>query len=200
MSNNRLHIEPGKKYGQLLPIRQVGKNKFGCVQWLCKCDCGIEKIVTSYNLYHGFTLHCGCKTNRTWYEDRTIPARNVIYSNYKSYANSKKIEFSLNREEFFKLCDACCYYCGSAPSTIKATYNRINPSIYVYNGIDRIDSSKGYNIKNVVPCCKKCNFAKSNRFVSDFIAWARQLGLHLQSATNPVIREAYLKVKQDFSG
>lgn len=37
------------------------------------------------------------------------------------------------------------------------------------NGIDRIDSSEGYTLTNVIPCCTKCNRMKLNYTTRDFI-------------------------------
>lgn len=50
----------GEKFGRLLVIRFVGKTKNGNAKWLCKCDCGGEKIVSSYSLRSGRTKSCGC--------------------------------------------------------------------------------------------------------------------------------------------
>jgi hypothetical protein len=36
-------------------------------------------------------------------------------------------------------------------------------------GLDRIDSSKGYSIENVRPCCKLCNQAKNNLTEVEFL-------------------------------
>ena len=36
----------GKRYGRLVAIEPVGKNKKGLTLWRCKCDCGNEKITT----------------------------------------------------------------------------------------------------------------------------------------------------------
>lgn len=47
-------------------------------------------------------------------------------------------------------------------------YNKTNSPILV-NGIDRIDSSKGYNKENCVPCCFLCNKMKSNLYYKDFL-------------------------------
>jgi hypothetical protein len=44
-------------------------------------------------------------------------------------------------------------------------------SQYVYNGLDRKNSQKGYTIRNVVPCCGVCNHAKHTMNYKDFIAW-----------------------------
>lgn len=50
----------GNKFGKLLVISQSGKNKRGDILWLCKCDCGLEKIVKGSNLRIGKTKSCGC--------------------------------------------------------------------------------------------------------------------------------------------
>lgn len=38
-----------------------------------------------------------------------------------------------------------------------------------WNGIDRIDSAKGYVEGNVVPCCKFCNEMKSDKSRDEFL-------------------------------
>ncbi len=51
----------GQRFGRLIVIEKaektdVGKNAF----WLCKCDCGNEKIIGSRNLRSGDSQSCGC--------------------------------------------------------------------------------------------------------------------------------------------
>lgn len=46
-----------------------------------------------------------------------------------------------------------------------------------YNGLDRIDSSKGYTIDNVVPCNHKINMAKNDDTTEDFLAWVKQIAV-----------------------
>jgi hypothetical protein len=50
----------GKKFNRLTVISRVPKNKDGQVVWLCKCDCGMEKPVTSYALRKGRIKSCEC--------------------------------------------------------------------------------------------------------------------------------------------
>lgn len=52
---------------------------------------------------------------------------------------------------------------------------------YDHNGIDRVDSSKGYSAENVVPCCKICNRGKANMSKEDFIEWACRIAKHSQA-------------------
>ena len=50
----------GKKFGRLTVLKEVGRNKYGHVLWLCMCDCGIEKIINGSSLREGFSKSCGC--------------------------------------------------------------------------------------------------------------------------------------------
>jgi hypothetical protein len=62
-----------------------------------------------------------------------------------------------------------CVYCWdewwNISNSISCQVKTIN-----FNWLDRIDSSKWYLKDNVVPCCKKCNFAKSDMSKEDFIS------------------------------
>lgn len=76
-----------------------------------------------------------------------------------------------------------CRYCGCAPYQISKSSNRTPScvqawSTYIYNGIDRIDSSKGYVKGNVVACCGTCNKAKLVMTQPEFLAWVERVYEH----------------------
>lgn len=50
----------GNRYGRLVVVKETGVNKWGNTLWLCKCDCGEEKIVPANSLRKGYTRSCGC--------------------------------------------------------------------------------------------------------------------------------------------
>lgn len=50
----------GQRFGRLIALKCIGKNKFRYRLWECECDCGNIAIVTSYNLMHSRTISCGC--------------------------------------------------------------------------------------------------------------------------------------------
>ncbi|MCQ2589265.1 MAG: hypothetical protein MJ179_02470 [Treponema sp.] len=53
---SRVQIDiTGNKYGKLTVIKYVDNKK-----WLCRCDCGNEKIADSCNLKRGNIRSCGC--------------------------------------------------------------------------------------------------------------------------------------------
>lgn len=95
-------------------------------------------------------------------------AFNNCYSNYRSKANYRNIEFNLDKDTFRKITSSNCHYCNCIPSmTIKAGKNS-STGCYIYNGIDRVDSNLEYNIDNIVPCCYICNVMKSSLSVDEW--------------------------------
>lgn len=50
----------GQKYGLLTVVCRKGSSENRNATWLCICDCGKEKIVTSNALKFGYVKSCGC--------------------------------------------------------------------------------------------------------------------------------------------
>lgn len=50
----------GQRFGKLTVVGDAGRAPDGCALWLCRCDCGGEKIATGKNLRRGDTVSCGC--------------------------------------------------------------------------------------------------------------------------------------------
>ena len=105
-------------------------------------------------------------------------AKNSLYHMYKKEAEKRELFFDLPKDNFEKLIIDKCYYCGNFPYTM-CTACKI-PGFY-YNGIDRVDNSKGYTINNCVTCCKKCNYMKASLTTEDFIDHIRKILFHIES-------------------
>jgi len=159
----------GKKYGKLTVINRVYPNKKdNKVYWLCKCDCGNTKIISGEHLKNGTTRSCGCLKK---FPNGIANMRNAI-TNYKHSAKRRNIKWELTEEQFAKITQQNCYYCGAKPSNIAR--KKENNGDYIYNGIDRLDNTKGYTIDNVVPCCFMCNQAKHNHTLQEFKEWVKR--------------------------
>ena len=52
----------GRKFGHLTVIKEAGKSNLGSIMWLCKCDCGKEKVINGNNLRQGKSQSCGCSS------------------------------------------------------------------------------------------------------------------------------------------
>lgn len=55
----------GERYGKLIVLEEIGKNKWGKIMYKCKCDCGNEVNVLSNSLRTNHTQSCGCTKSIT---------------------------------------------------------------------------------------------------------------------------------------
>ena len=55
----------GQRFGKLTVIERV-ENVGKQTAWLCKCDCGNEKVVPAWNLVSKQTKSCGCINKDAW--------------------------------------------------------------------------------------------------------------------------------------
>ena len=163
----------GKKFGELLVKQRVEVPEYvkskSHSYWLCKCNCGNEKIVRGAYLTRGSTESCGCQKRKNVSLPRGKSSKNKIYLRYKVQAKRRNLTFSLIKEEFFIITAQDCYYCGAKPSNISKNY--YNNGDFIYNGIDRIDNKQGYIKENTVPCCERCNRAKLTMSLPEFSEW-----------------------------
>ena len=162
----------GKKFGRLIAIKPMGKDlsrSKGGIFWLCRCECGKETIINSYNMHEGGTKSCGCQHIVNWNKRLKYPTLgpgfNKILKVYTRRAKIRNLSWDLSIEQFTKLLLDNCFYCGIEPQ------QRSDGGFmedYVYNGIDRIDNNYGYSIDNSVTCCGKCNRMKLDMSLSEF--------------------------------
>lgn len=169
-------LEKGQRFTHLTVVRFVRKDERGRKFYLCRCDCGVRKIVQATLLRNGNTKSCGCKTSELKTIARTLPNNGAsvgqIMAYYRGHAKKWNRPFELTRQEFEELIRMPCHYCGVLWS------NRHVPGDFRYNGVDRIDSSLGYTVGNVVPCCVMCNLAKRNWSQARFLAWIKRVARH----------------------
>lgn len=75
--------ETGNKFGRLTVIARSGIYKSKSVAWLCRCECGNEKVVPASSLHSGNTKSCGClqRDNRYRNQHRFIDRTGERYGN-----------------------------------------------------------------------------------------------------------------------
>jgi len=140
----------GVCFGRWTVIRRAGSDKYGKAAWLCRCVCGVEKVLRSAVLRHGESTSCGCyrqevrcrskshgcahHANRSpeysaWSSmvARCTNMKNPYFSNYGGRGIGVCRRWRKSFENF--LADM-----GSRPSAL--------------HSLDRIDNSKGYGPAN----------------------------------------------------
>jgi len=164
----------GYKFGRYTVIGRGNANNTKDERWLCKCDCGTERIIKRRDLVSGRSTSCGCGRRQHSPKDAAISS---VFAAYKGGAKQRGIEFSLDKDVFAKLLLAECTYCGTVGGCV---YNDKSPNhtsewrqkkVLTYTGIDRIDSSKGYTVDNCCSCCLTCNKAKNTMSQEEFSLW-----------------------------
>ncbi len=104
--------------------------------------------------------------------------RNPVWharNTYKRRAKIKGFAYELTDSEFEALVLGRCHYCGREASGV--------------NGIDRIDSSGGYILGNVVTACGQCNIAKNDYSLAEFREWVLRVARRLEEIKDGCIPE-----------
>ncbi len=163
----------------------------------CFCNSEVGKVYGCYKileflgytnhkerLYKSVCLKCGHVFESRRIDDIKTPlkescrfcksikdnfAYNHLLTEYKSSAKDRSLCFELSDEEFHSIVTQPCSYCGALPEERIFRKGRTGECSAFVNGIDRINSSEGYTLANVVPCCIKCNRMKLDYSTKDFI-------------------------------
>lgn len=158
-------------FGYLTVDSLGGKYKNYDYFWNCTCKCGSSKQIRGSSLRAGYTKSCGCLVQEKITERQVLPnnlsAKNRIYTRYKNQASERNLIFDTLFDDFVMLIENQCHYCG-----IKDSNNQLNSTKkvnYTFNGVDRLDNTVGYTLKNCVTCCKNCNRAKMALSENEFI-------------------------------
>jgi hypothetical protein len=109
-----------------------------------------------------------CEANRAQIRERKRKwqlSKNGRYSAYKNAAKARGFSFQLTKPEFLTLWGEPCHYCNTPIDGI---------------GVDRVDSTQGYEVGNVVSCCVTCNRMKLDMSTQDFVTHLRRILTHIE--------------------
>ena len=103
----------GQRFGKLTVLRYAGHNKDRRITWLCKCDCGNEKVILGYSIRNGHTLSCDCARGdaikispryKAAMKLRLLPpgeaAFNTLFARYRTGAIMRGLEWATWVERF----------------------------------------------------------------------------------------------------
>jgi len=181
----------GKKFCKLLVKKQIQeRGNRGQIKWECICDCGNKHITSGESIRSGKSKSCGClrkeaPPNKN--KDRKLAIWKQLYNSTIIKRNKKwGIKGDLSLDNFIFFSKEPCYYCGLGNSNLAqdrrgwSKNKQISDTKIKFNGIDRIDSSKGYWSNNIVTCCKYCNTAKNTMSEKDFYNFIQRIYEHIK--------------------
>ena len=117
---------------------------------MCKTCCSV--VIQLYDL-KCFKCYEECQKSNKNRKNKDKDKHLIRLYNYKKSAKERNLEWNLTDDYAINLMKQNCYYC-----------NDLNG----INGIDRIDSSKGYFNNNCVTSCFQCNSMKNTKNINDF--------------------------------
>jgi hypothetical protein len=82
-----------------------------------------------------------------------------VFRQYQYKAKQRNFSFMLTLDEFEKITQSACVFCGEQPAL----------------GVDRKDSRIGYNFRNSQACCGLCNRWKSAMIEHHFLFHASKI-------------------------
>ncbi len=200
IAHNRVEMV-GKQYNDWLVLSHShteGKIAYYLCQCLCITDttkCGRTFVIDGRNIRNGGSkrcVDCGQKsghikqkgqirTKRTSQES----AYHYLFNRLKKDARKRKIDWTLTEEQVKNLVMDNCNYCGAVPGLscnplkyMSLSQKNTDGANILRNGIDRVDSSKGYEIANVCTACEQCNKAKLDHSIEDFKTWVLKVAMY----------------------
>lgn len=131
--------------------------------------------------------------------------RKMYYQEYISNAVKRMIPFNLTFEQFNDMISQPCHYCGEEPYVHSSMIKRANMKEPMLKcvGIDRIDSSKFYDLDNCVPCCHRCNMMKNALGQDDFLSHVEKIVQHqkeIREGSSTISQESTSEAYADGSG
>lgn len=177
----------GQTFGSLTVLGHSHINSLNEHYWTCQCKCGTIYNVLGANLRYGKTKECKKCSHKFDPLPKGQAALNAVIRNINRSATSRGLEMTLTEEQIKNLISLPCHYCGEVASNYMIHNSNHKGKVYTsngglaYNGLDRVDNTKGYILDNVVPCCKYCNSAKGKLTVSAFRQWVARISTHLDN-------------------
>lgn len=159
------------KFGKLTALYPCARDERQRLIWLCRCECGETKQVKSSVLVSSHVKSCGCLRK----SDMKEMAQRHLFQKYEYSSVTRGYKFDLSLTEFVGLIARNCHYCGSESTNTMVSKSGKRSYILKYNGVDRCDSSRGYEPGNVVPCCKHCNEMKMSRSLEEFLGHIKKI-------------------------
>lgn len=141
--------ETGNRYGRLTVVGRSPEAHEKHAYWLCRCECGVLKLVAGGQLRSGRTNSCGCLNleklrARKTHGQATGGHRRVyrIWNAMKQRCHNKK------QPHFPRYGGKGIAVCDEWRKSFAAFYEHMGDPPTLEHSIDRIDGTKGYEPGN----------------------------------------------------
>src|ERR1035437_9871186 len=143
----------GQRFGFWV-VKKRGKNsKSDHTQWLCKCECGAEKLVTSNSLRSGNSTSCGCNNVPNLIGDKFNKLKEISLADH------------IDKNNRYWLCKCKC----GEMLTLTTSQLRSGSFVCCKQDFKKTDIVGNIEIfvRTLMPYSKMSDFTKSARIVYD---------------------------------
>lgn len=181
----------GQVYGKLTVLKYHGKDKHGVSVWLCRCDCGKEKNISSMSMRSGKTKSCGC-----FRAAALKNGREELVAKQKTHGKTHTPEFRIlmnmiyrcensNAGNFDLYGKRGISVCARWKNSFGAFLEDMGPRPSPQHSIDRIDNNGNYepgNCRWVTAREQSINRRDSrmlthNGETKNLVVWAQEFGM-----------------------
>ena len=144
----------GRTFGKWTVIGRAPNG--GDRAWECRCACGTTLHISGCDLTNGRRKSCiKCQ------EHPSIRLRpyEALFNTVRKFRTGGRA-WSITYEQFltFTAIDNC-RYCGA-----EIKWSKFSKQYSLRYNLDRKNNTEDYTFDNCVVCCKRCNYAKGNRY------------------------------------
>lgn len=159
----------GKRYGMWVLVKKAASSNGQ--RWLCRCDCGVEKILPMKSLIHGDSQRCYfCSRKLLHTLCGKIPL--WMFTQISRSAKARNHEFTIDIGYIASLFEKQSGKCAATGVQLL-----ISPALNKTSGttasLDRIDNSKGYVVGNVRWVHKIINIMRGSLTIDEFVYWCK---------------------------
>ena len=193
----RLNLD-GQRFGRLVAVRREKHSNYTATFYLCKCDCGCEKLIRAAALRAGRVLSCGCllkdfivKTKKT--HGLTNSKEYKAWNDMKNRCYNKKVRnYTRYGGRGIKVCER---WLNSFENFFADVGTKPTPK----HSIERRDNNQSYSPENCYWATleeQANNKERSLRIVyqdrkATLAHWSRILNLNYKSTWNRIYKDGW---------
>ena len=192
-----MHIDSydivGDRFNRLVVLREMSRRRYDRF-WLCRCDCGNEKVVRGDRLRNGVTKSCGCLTADKARERAT---HNMTDSpEYVVWCGIKRRTLRPNNWNFKYYGARGITMCERWQHSFESFYQDVGPRPTASHTLHRLCEDRGYEPGNVkwAGRIEQANNKRNNRLLTmngrthTLTEWARITGKTVSSIQSRLSR------------